>query len=135
MAAISFGLTRSWGGLIGIFIGGILIDIDHFIEFWHDQGSTINLKAFIQFGNSGLSTRLFILFHSFELIPLLLIGFILTNNQLFIGITLGLILHLFLDYANLVSRFGYRWYSIIVFSFIFRLCHQFQANRIIKVIK
>ena len=135
IAAIAFGITRSWSCIIGIFIGGILIDIDHFIEFWHDREFTIDVKEFFHFGNSGLSSRLFVLFHSFKLIPLLLIGFILTNNQLFIGITLGIILHLFLDYVNLVKRFCYRWNSIIVFSFIFRLCHQFHANRIIKVIK
>lgn len=135
LAAACYGMTKFWGCALGIVIGGILIDLDHWIEFWHDRGLPWDLREFFHFGNSGVSSRLFILFHSFEWIPLLYAGFLLSGEWIFMGVVIGLSVHLVLDYINLRQRFGYRRFCICIFSSLFRLFHRFHTDQITEAVR
>lgn len=135
VAAASYGTTKSLGCMLGIVLGGILVDLDHWIEFWHDRGLQWNVHEFFRFGNSGSSSRLFILFHSFEWIPILYAGYLLSGDRIFMGVLIGLGLHLLLDYINLRRRFGHRRSCIRIFSILFRMAHGFRTDRITEAVR
>jgi hypothetical protein len=131
LAGGAYSLTGSGHIVAGVIAGGILIDVDHLIEFWFDEGFSLDVKKFFTYGNSGVNTRFFILFHSFEL--LFLIGILARWTpfpDFLYGIIIGAIPHILMDYINIVRRFSYRWYSFIIFSFFFRFKHGFDRQAI-----
>ena len=80
-------VTQSWLFVIGILLGGILIDLDHFLEYWYDCGIKLDVQGLLKFGNSGVNSHQFIIFHSVEMIPiLLLLGSITGLELLFYGL-------------------------------------------------
>lgn len=136
VAAIFYGITKSWCGSMGVFITGVLVDVDHLLEYWHDRGIKLNIPEFFKYGNSGINTRHFIVFHSYELLVILLLCMqISTLSYFFFGLATGLLLHLILDYINIMVHFKYRWYSFIIFSLIFRALFSFRRDRIDKILR
>lgn len=126
LAVTAYVVTGSYWAVLGAIIGSVLIDVDHWIEFWWDCGFSINVKKFFKFGNSGVNTLQFIFLHSVELIPVyLIIGHFSGTQDFFNWVVLGMLLHMSLDYINMLRRFDYRWYSFLMFSFSYRLSHRF----------
>ena len=136
-AAVSlYGMTGSWLGVIGIFISGIFIDIDHFLDYWYDRGMNLNIAKFFEYANTGASSRFFIISHSYELLPLLFMGTrLLSLHYLFVGLIAGMVIHLILDYINILVNFKYKWQSFIIFSFIFRALAGFRRDKIDKMVR
>jgi len=136
VAAASHLISGSWESFGGIVIGGVLIDIDHFLEFWYDHGFNFNIRNFFKVGNAGEQTRLYIMFHSYELVFLsFLMAYVSPFPLFFWGVGVGILLHIFLDYFNIISRLRYRWYSFILFFFFFRLVFLFRRDRIDRIIR
>ncbi len=136
VAATFYGITKSWSGLPGVFITGILLDVDHWFEYWHDCGMNLNIVKFFEYGNSGINTHHYIILHSYEFLFLLFIGMQFPKlHYFFLGMIVGLIPHLFLDYVNICARLKYKWYSFILFSFIFRAFFYFKRDRIDKILR
>jgi len=131
-----YALTGSSEMAAGVIAGGILIDTDHFMEFWHDNGFSLDIKNFFVYGNSGKCTRLFIIFHSFELLLLMGLFADWTPFSGFLyGLIIGAIPHILMDYINLVRRLNYRWYSLALYFFIFRLLKRFDRKAIDVVMR
>lgn len=136
LAGLSFVFTKSLEASAGLVLGGILIDIDHLLEFWYDRGFSLNMRDFFSFGNNGAATHFFILLHSYEFFFLLLAARRFMPVSFFWeGIAVGLAVHILLDYINIVARLQYKWYSFILFSFIFRLLFRFQRERMDRVLR
>lgn len=136
VAAIFYGITKSWLGFMGVFITGVLLDVDHWFEYWHDRGMNLNIVEFFKYGNSGLNTRHYIILHSYELFCLMFIGMQFPKlRYFFLGMIAGLTTHLFLDYVNICTRLKYKWYSFILFSFIFRTFFCFRRDKIDKILR
>lgn len=116
---------------LAFLFAGILIDVDHFLEFWHDRGVSFDIREFFAFGYSGTNTRQFIIFHSVELLPVIVVaGAVVGYPWIASALAAGMAFHMFLDYVNLIRRFGYGWYSFVMFSFLFRLTHRFDSESI-----
>lgn len=127
-----FGATRSVSAGLCCLLAGVLIDTDHWIEYWHDCGINLNVKRMFQFCNSGTNSRFFILFHSYELILLcsLLATHYWRRPDIGGAILLGMGLHLLMDWWNVMDRFRYLPRSAIIFSFVYRLSRRFRRDLI-----
>lgn len=135
--AVSFYLiTRATIGAIGVFISGILTDMDRLIEFWHDRGFSFNLMEFFEYLKSDSQSRYFIFSHSYEAC---IFFYILCRLHFFPyffeGMAVGVILHLFLDYIAMQYKGCGKWNSFILFSFIFRLFLGFKRVEIDRLCK
>lgn len=136
IVVVFYAITKSLNGTIGVFISGILIDVDHFLEFWHDCRFNLDIGKFFEFGNRGIHTRHFILLHSYELLLLFFIAAQrLPHPYFFWGMAVGVGYHIFLDYINIIRQFRYKWYSFVLFSFLFRLFFVFKRDKIDYIIR
>jgi len=136
LVTVSYLVTRSWQSAIGLFIGGVLIDLDHFVEFWYDNGLSFNMPRFFAYGNKGINSRYFIFFHSYELLIILLfIAYHSSLPLLFYGVIIGMSCHLLIDYINIVKNLRYRYNSFFIFSFIFRSVFKYNREAIDKLIR
>lgn len=83
---------------LGVLVGGILIDLDHFIDYFLYRGFHVNLQDMFHLSYNNLFPRFYLLLHSYELLALVWIAIILfTRNKLALGIALGLTIHLIQD--------------------------------------
>lgn len=133
--AVAYFKTGSYPFLLGLFLGSILIDVDHLFEFWHDNGFSLKITRFFSFCNSGVNTRFFIVLHSYELVLLLALAYLYNNSLLCLGGAVGVTFHLFLDYLNILWRYQYRWHSFLIFSLVFRWLHGFKREDLDRAIR
>lgn len=76
-------------------MGGFFIDLDHLIDYYLAFGATFNLSYFLK-GYSFLKTdKIYVLFHSWELVIILFLA--LPTQPLFLSFSLSLFLHLTFD--------------------------------------
>ena len=93
---------RFWGSMLAAFLGGVLIDLDHFIDYFMVFGPTFNLNYFIhgyQFLKSG---KVHIFFHAWEyIVPLFLLFLVVKKNKFWatfiVAFTLAMFSHLLID--------------------------------------
>jgi hypothetical protein len=110
-----------------VIAGGILIDIDHFIDYFLYAGLKFNLKKFalIDFLKSG---RIYIFFHSWELIVLIYLGgFLLGWGKYSLALSLGMLGHLLVD--SIFQK------AFLPYSLIYRIQHKFNAYKILPCLK
>ncbi|NWG12162.1 MAG: hypothetical protein HXY20_01365 [Acidobacteria bacterium] len=120
-------LTRSWIAGVSCSLVGVLVDLDHFIDFWLNRGLSLDIQEFFEFNYYGNSRRFFDFLHGYELIPLLwyltsLAGW--PNARL--GLTLGYAIHLLGD--QFFNTHLNRW----TYFLAYRLYHGFDAVRIVR---
>jgi hypothetical protein len=51
------------------------------------------------------------------------------------GLVCGILIHLILDYINILTRFNYKWYSFLLFFFTFRMIFSFNRNSIDRLLR
>lgn len=83
------------------FLGGVLIDVDHFLDHFLAFGFNFNYDYFIN-GEYFLRTgNTYIIFHAFEYVIITgLFGILLKNREskmIFYGLALGMLSHLLID--------------------------------------
>lgn len=136
IAAVSYGITKSLGFAAGVVVGGILIDVDHLVEYWLDCGFSLNVRKFFKYGNSGTNSHHILLFHSVELVLIFMfIADATPYPDIFKGMVWGLILHMVLDYINILTRFHYKWHSFVLFFISFRTFFLFKRSRIDNLLR
>lgn len=136
LAAGAFGavffLTKSflWAALA--FLINILLDADHLFDYWLANGFDLDHKKFmnetvggnepgVYFRKSG---KVVVLFHSWELLPLILAAAWAVNiPQLGISFVLGFVPHLLWDQITYAKK-------PLMYSFIFRAFHKFDLEKI-----
>ena len=111
--------------LIFTFLGGVLIDVDHFIDHFLSFGVNFNYDYFIKGEYFLKSNKAYIVFHGFEYVILFgvlalfaKVGF---RRMIFITIALGMLSHLLIDillFPNPVK--GY--------FILYRLLHGFNVD-------
>ncbi len=88
---------------------GILVDLDHFPDYWFSHGFSLRIKHFMESCYEGRLQRFFLLMHSIEL--LFVLGCLVWRtgfNTLLFGVFMGYGLHLLLDQVmNLHKPFAY----------------------------
>ena len=78
-------------------MGGFFIDLDHVIDYFFAFGSKIDLHYFLK-GRQFLKTdKIYVIFHSWELVILLFLGAFVLSQSLIFSFSLSLFLHLIVD--------------------------------------
>ena len=119
LAVTIYGWTHSIEAAVSAFISGILIDIDHLLDFFLFSGESFSVKAFFSWCNDGRWDRIILIFHSYELY--FLYGIIVYNypHPILTGILLGTGLHLILDQTgnrHLIKSFTIsKWFYFFTF--------------------
>lgn len=114
-------LTGGWLWPILAFAGGILIDLDHFVDHFLYYGFRFDLKDFFvsRYLTSG---KCYIPLHSWEVIALMWL--ISVRVSWITPVVSGMLLHVLTDYA-------FRFRSVpSFFSLIYRWNHEFRLDRI-----
>ncbi|MFQ3676050.1 MAG: hypothetical protein SNJ64_05860 [Endomicrobiia bacterium] len=89
-------ITKSFILSITTFLSGIFIDLDHFIDYFYNEGKIkIDIKDFFyKCENFQLKKAIFLL-HSYEIMVLLLVlNFLYPENKFVVGFSIGYWLHL-----------------------------------------
>ena len=108
-------------------IGGVLIDIDHSIEYvWEKRKFPVSLAAIESFFYNLELKKLYCVFHSYELlVALLAINFFFVQSSYGYSLILGCLLHLITD--SLTNQV--HWKSYFLF---YRLKHAFALGKMLK---
>ena len=117
-------------GLLGGLLGGFFIDLDHVLEYFLVFGLRFNLFSFLEGQQFLKSEQIFILFHAWEYLPLLLILAWLVRRKralmvFVLALAFGLLVHLISD--CLINNYPPRNYSLL-----YRWQVGFQAERILS---
>jgi hypothetical protein len=114
IVSLGFGIAfylafRSFAGALICFFSGILVDVDHYVDYVRDRGLNFNLKRFFAYSYGLEYERLFILFHGYEYILMLAVMLGLSDyNLLVAAVFTGYTQHLLFDqFTNPVKPLAY----------------------------
>lgn len=97
-SAFLFAISKSWIIFTSSFIGGVLIDIDHILDYSREHGIDLRIKQFYERFHRKEVTRVWIILHSWELLLLMSIcAFLMGWNPWIVGTIIGLTQHIILD--------------------------------------
>lgn len=124
LSMVGFYFTESIPFALAIVVGGFLIDIDHFVDYWRFKGKITFGPEFFGDYNSK-DGKVFVVLHSVELMPLImLITGLLGLAQYGFAFVIGMCFHLVLDYL-------YNGVHPLAYFFLYRLLLGFNARSII----
>lgn len=123
VAAVSaYNITSSHPLSITLFLSGIFMDLDHLFDYMllsKEEFSIRNLTLW--YSEKRWNNKIYIIFHSYELLMVLLLLTFLLRNNILIGLAIGSSLHLFADEIDNMHQefdkrfskgyyfFSYRW--------------------------
>ena len=133
-APVSLGLYlyfKSLAAAVGCFMAGVFVDLDHLPDYLVYCGFKLTgLKEFFQACHSIKLSKLYLVLHSYEIIPILiLIGHYTNWNNLTVGIFTGFVLHLTLDQFS--NRMKYACRPLFYF-FTYRLIKGFRKELLVN---
>jgi len=113
----------SWQMAVAAFVTGFAIDCDHCGDYLVEFGVRSNWRNFFRSFYEGYYTRIYIPFHSWELLFLLgVVAYLSEWNQWVVGVLLGAVQHMIVDqFSNGAAGLGY--------SFLWRWFGGFEPNR------
>ncbi len=119
-------LLQSWVAGISCCLVGILVDLDHYLDFWLNRGFSLNFRHLLDFCYHGTSAKFYDVLHGYEYIPLYVwIATLPGCRTLGLGLTVGYTLHLFGDV--LYNSHLHRW----TYFLTFRIWHRFESSKIV----
>ena len=112
------------------FIGGVLIDLDHLIDYFLAFGLSFNLEYFAKGYQFLKSDKIYILFHGWEYVIILIVLAIWiiknkTAKSVFLALARGLFFHLSVD---CITNDGAK---ISTYSIIYRTKNNFDLNPLV----
>jgi hypothetical protein len=128
-SGIAFGVTGSISLSLGVAIGSLMLDVDHFLDYFViDNQRSVSPKRFLLYYSNCFPLRRVLLLHSWELLVLLLGFAFLVESKAVASFVLGAFIHLIADLApqsdlSLCSR-------IKLYSFIYRWHHGFNSSKL-----
>ena len=109
ISALLLAISKSWIIFTSSLISGVLIDIDHILDYLWEFRKPFIIKEFIDLNYQRKTLFLMIVFHSWELLALLSIcAFLMSWNPWTVGVTIGFAQHIVLDQIfNKPNRLAY----------------------------
>lgn len=109
ISAFLFAISKSWIIFTSSLISGVLIDIDHVLDYFWEFRNYFRVKEFFNVHYNKNILFCMIIFHSWELLfPLNIYAFFISGNLWVIGIAIGFTQHVVLDQIfNKPNRWGY----------------------------
>ena len=129
-AGIALGVqaaTHSWPAALGCFLSGVLIDTDHYLEYWVIRKKfPFHYKDLAEFCFDKKVGKQYLLFHAYEyLFVLWFLIYLFSLGKVWIGIAIGLTTHILFD----------QWTNPIqpLFYFLtFRVQNEFDKTKILS---
>lgn len=114
------------------FLGGVLIDLDHLIDYFLAFGPRFNLGYFLQGYQFLKSDKIYVLFHGWEYVALLAgLGLMIRSNlwlkSAILSISLAAFFHLVVD-VNINKGMTFSGYSIVC-----RVANGFDIEKIVTL--
>jgi len=126
-SAFLFAITKSWILFTASLVSGVLIDLDHVLDFLWEYRMRFVVQKFFDAHYNRKILFCMIIFHSWELlIPLNIYAFLVGGNSWVIGITIGLTQHIILD-----QTFNKKINKCIYF-FFWRLKNDFSFKKMLN---
>jgi len=121
--AVFASFSHSWIANTACFLSGILIDVDHVLDYMlYKKSFPWKYRSLTEFCDSKKQGRLYLIFHSYELLLLFIgLGALLGFPLLWLGVFVGVSVHLILDEI-------YNPLRPLAYFFIFRLKHDFKRE-------
>lgn len=94
---LGWALSRSWGLTLGIMMGGVIIDLDHLVDYIVHYGWRLDIRRFFRASYCGEYERALLFLHAWELWLLVGCAALIFPRQWLAGLALGWGLHLLLD--------------------------------------
>ena len=115
--------TDSIGGSIACLVAGVLIDGDHLLDYYvAKKRVTCRLFELHAFCGQEKKGRLMLLLHSYELLAVLWLSiFMCRLNMVWVGMALGMTLHILTDHLTNPIR-------PLVYFIFYRLKHRFNRQ-------
>ncbi len=102
--------VRSWGALAACFLSGILIDLDHHLDYIIIRKKIpFRYKSLLEFCHVDHTHPIYLLLHSYELLLLLWVSvFLFDLGVIWMGAAVGFTAHIFCDeFANPIKPMAY----------------------------
>jgi hypothetical protein len=126
LGAIFWARSRDWRTMLISLVFGVLVDLDHFIDYWYSEGRVcFDLETFMRTRYFKKRGRIFVLFHAWEYLPLLyFVWQAMKGRKWAVAATSAMATHVVADhFANDLRPLGYfLWW---------RIKHGFRASVII----
>lgn len=98
ISSVFYVVTRSPAGAAGSFLAGVLLDADHFVDYYLNYGFSADLKKIHGVISEHRLPKIYILLHSFELLSIFwLFVFLIPLNIAYFAVALGSTQHIILD--------------------------------------
>jgi len=126
VALILWFFTKSVYAAFLCLASGVLVDFDHVIEYvLHFGGKDMNMERIYQACRELLFKKLYLVFHSAEVVIILWVATALTKNVYILAIALGYSSHIILDFiANPLHPFSY--------FLTRRFIHKFETHKLLR---
>ncbi len=92
-----YGLTGSTPMAVSLLLSGVLIDLDHLVDYFALSGEKFSLSRFFSWFYEKKWKRIYVILHSYEFYILLVLGAYWSENDLLLGATMGVGLHMVMD--------------------------------------
>ncbi len=132
ICGLSFGLyfKKPYWGLLAGLLGGFLIDLDHVLEYFFAFGLKFNLYEFLNGYQFLSSDKIYLIFHAFELFPILLIlVYLLVKKK---TLSFFLLTLAFSGFVHLISDCYINNYPPRNYSIIYRASKNFSAPELLR---
>lgn len=106
----------------------LLIDVDHLFDFVLAHGLVINLPLMLSGGYFHTSGRIFLPLHSWELVAVLLVGYLLARLKGRVKLSQALLISFVALFAHLLFDILYYGFNPLVYFIIYRALHGFSAG-------
>ena len=120
-----FFACRSLSAAVACFVAGVIIDVDHFVDYLFNKRRVRRLRSLGDFYTACIRTefdKLYLILHSYELLAALWVIIVAMRLGLvWLAIAVGITQHMLLD------QIGNKALGLTYF-FIFRLRHNFSAK-------
>lgn len=118
-------VLKSWGAAVACLFSGVLIDLDHVIDYILARGRmTLSWDQFLEYCTYDMNGKLYLFFHSFEAVILMwMCAYFFQFNAVAYGFIIGLTVHMLCDQTvNPLKPLGY--------FIIYRIYHHFRRDKI-----
>ncbi len=119
LATAIYAYSRSVPEAASCLVGGVLIDLDHVVDFHLFSGERFSLTNFFSWCNESRWQRLTVIFHSYELLGILCAIAYYLDNAVLRGIIWGAGLHLLLDQIGNLRTFRLSpWFYLLGYRIV-----------------
>ena len=125
VSGILYVFFKSWSLTIASFLSGILLDLDHYIDYVFECGSPFQVKRFFHYIYEEKLEKIYLILHGWEWsVILLLTGWMMDWNHWIVGITIGYGHHMVFD-----AIFNRHW-PVLGYSLLWRWKRDFVSEQV-----